>query len=104
MGYFVNGVKTTKKKLFGWLGNPKTIVKSVSFEIGNPSKKKDESTTMEGVDIPRELLINMAKQADRCNAIVTATFSNCGNLGGKTIVIKVGDFDPESDEEVMNRL
>lgn len=88
MKYFINGIKTTKNKLLKWINNPKTTVTEITFNLPNKNKS-DNPPNMEGFDITSDYLIAMAKKSDEMNAEVTATFYNCGKLGGKTVVIKV---------------
>lgn len=88
MNYFINGILTTKDKLLRWIRNPKTKVHKLTFEFENENKPNGP-TTMEGFDITADYLIAMAEKSNEMNAEVTATFSNCGKLGGKTVIIKV---------------
>lgn len=88
MNYFINGIKTTKKKLLSWISDPKTTIQQLTIELPNENKSYGPPT-MEGFDIPADFLISMAEKCDEMNAEITATFSDCGKLGGKTVVIKV---------------
>lgn len=88
MKYFINGIRATKNKLLKWIDDPQTKVQEITFEFNNENKSV-KPPNMNGFDIPADYLIAMAKKSNEMNAEVTSTFSNCGNLGGKTVIIKV---------------
>jgi hypothetical protein len=85
--YKINGNIVSKKEFDDYLNDDQTIVENLSIELPNPNKSK--SITMEGFDIPADLLVSMANKNDKMKSIVTCTFSNCGKLGGKTVTIMV---------------
>lgn len=87
MTYKYNGKKVSKKKLLEKIDDPNTIIEEMTIEL--PNKKKSNKVTMKGFTIEADLLIDMALKSEQMDASVTATFTNCGSLGGKTVKITV---------------
>lgn len=88
MSYKYNGKKVSKKKLLEKIDDPNTVIESMTIELPN-KKKKNKIHTMKGFTIEAEYLIALALKSEEMDASVTATFTNCGNLGGKTVKITV---------------
>lgn len=88
MKFFWNDKKVSKEKLLKKLNDDKTVIQKLTLEFPN-EHKTDEPPTMEGFDIPKEMILELAQRGDELGGEVTATFTNCGKLGGKTLVITV---------------
>lgn len=87
--YTLNDKKSSKKKILKYAKNPKNVIQEISVELLNKKKNPKKAPTMEGFSIPSEYLIDLAEKSIEVDASVTATFTNCGKLGGKTVIIIV---------------
>jgi hypothetical protein len=97
MAIKVNDVEMSEEEALKVLSDESTVVTKVSMDIDNPNKLRSDPPNMDGFDIPRDLLVSMAQESDNVNGGVTLTFSNCGKLGGKTLVITVKDTEEKTN-------
>src|SRR5271168_5045062 len=97
MPYEINGKEATQEEVMDLMEDDDAIVTNLAIEFPNENKSVGP-TTMEGFDIEADYLIFMVNTCTEMNASVTATFSNCGKLGGKTVIITVQDADHPSKE------
>ena len=95
----INNKDITQDELDQILKDENQIIQSVSVELGNHRKLPQDKPTMEGFDIPKEFIIEMAENMDAMNAgKITSTFSNSGKLGNKTVKITLISPDYKEPE------